>query len=310
MGWQLINSLVKSPDSESYSIGFLKGSDNESGLYCFKQSPYMNKPFISDSFWPRLTVNGSTGYSVSGKTYDNRIVYNSSNYAFIFKPRGNGGNWIQAYFLREPYYYTDIDGTTVRGDYFYEGSFPELNGDAETWNLQGNNEYSRDASISVELKQSMWVWNNNGDRNMNRSGFCGAYLNSEDQTWKFVGVPVFETQVNNNDDYFKNEKFTRSLEKDGGYWGHFTYIGDKGHTITYDTRNAVWCIGTVNSGKWSQSSQEPSTQSSVTFNGFEMDEGSGNPVADPKGDFVLTFSYRDMGDAKRVVNMGEVSLWR
>lgn len=305
MGWQQINAVLTSQFGNMNQIrneGYLVGTDNEQGYLCFKKSPFINKPFISQEYWPKLKVNGGSTYSVSGMLYDFWPVFGPYS-THIFRPTNNDGKWIQGSFLKEPYYYTDIDGT-VRGDSFYEGNLPDLDG-TETWTAAGAQTGS---PIEVKMTQTRWVWVSNGDRNQTESGFCGAYQNPEDQTWKFVGLPMFEATTNNNDDYYRNEKFTRSLEKEGGYWGHFTYIGDKGHIIRY-TRSK-WAIGIPNTGKWSEASQEPSTQNEVTFSGYEMDTGTGDRVADPRGDFTLTFKHREMGNEKRTVYMGEVSLWR
>lgn len=305
MGWQQINAVLTSQFGSTNQIrseGYLIGTDDEEGYLCFKKSPFINVPFISEEYWPRLEVNGSSTYSVSEMLYDFWPVFGTSIF-HIFRPTNNNGKWIRGSFLKEPYYYTDIDDT-VKGDSFYEGYLPDLDG-TETWTPAGAQTGS---SIEVKMTQTRWVWVSNGDRNQSDSGFCGAYQNPEDHTWKFVGLPVFEATTNNNDDYFKNEKFTRSLEKEGGRWGHFTYIGDKGHTIQYS--QGKWVIGTLNSGKWSEASQEPSTQNEVTFSGYEMDTGTGDRVTDPRGDFTLTFKHREMGNEKRTVYMGEVSLWR
>ena len=308
MGWQLINAVVTADfgSNSTRTEGYLVGTDDEQGYLCFKKSPFINKPFISQKYWPTLVVDGSTSYNVQGKLYDWRPVFEYSSTTNIFRPTNNDGKWVQGSFLKEPYYYTDID-ETVKGDSFYEGNLPDLDG-TETWTHAGNNVYSPAATIEVKMTQTRWIWVSNGDRNQSKSGFCGAYQNPEDQTWKFVGLPVFEATTNNNTDYYRNEKFTRSLEKEGGYWGHFTYIGDKGHIIRYT--QSKWAIGTPNTGKWSEASQEPSTQNEVSFSGYEMDSGTGDRVADPRGDFTLTFKHREMGTEKKTVYMGEVSLWR
>ena len=313
MSWQLINSVLRYTNSQGLSFGYLKGGDNERSYYCFRQSPWISNskgPFISRTWLPKLVDGDGTNYNLSGITYCGDYVFQSYNAYIFYSP--SQLNYVKMSELREPYYYTDIDETTKVGDKFFTGSFPSQIGETVTWTQSGavNTENESNATLDITLTQDVWYWNNNGDRSKNLSGFCGVYLNPDDQTLKFVGIPTFTAEVNNNDDYFRNETFTRSLEKQGGSWGHFTYIGDKGHTIAYDTRNALWCIGTVNSGKWSQSSQEPSAQSPVTFTGYEMDTGTGQPVADPKGDFILNFAHREMGDTKQTVNMGEVSLWR
>lgn len=322
MGWQLINSQIRIPagidvgnDHPESDICecFMVGTGNESGYYCFRRSPYVDpdvgvrnqRPFISQQYWPNLHI-GNTILRQWGGSYNNAQVYggDSSNWVFLSKTENS---WIRFGQLREPYYYTDIDDT-VQGDQFYKGNMPELNSDTpEQWEIQGSYyQWQAGDTISVELKQDIWVWQNNGNRNLRNSGLCGKYYNEQKDTWKMVGVPVFGTYTEASGAYVRREKFRRGAKDTHD---HYVYEGDKGHTIHY--KNSQWIMGTVGSGKWSEGN-EPSLHSgtNVTFTGYEMDEGTGQIVPDPKGDFTILFEYCEMGDDKGLVNMGEVSLWR
>ena len=324
MGWQKINSMIKAyADDVGYYYddceGYLVGTNNESGYYCFKKGPWSNnKPFISDTFYPHLVINRGSEQNLylQDYTFNNSRVFKSVN-NYIFHSNAES-KWIYPVGtsnyggvgpgLREPYYYTDIDDT-LQGDFFYEGVFPEtLNGEGVTWTLDGaipeNTSYPSEATVS--LKQDIWIWKNNGDRNASRSGFCGKYQNEVDGTWKMVGVPVFGTNTEAAGAYVFRETFTRGSKDTHN---HYLYEGDKGHLIHY--KSGQWIMGTVGSGKWSEG-DEPSLHSGdeVNFKGYEIDEGTGEQVPDPKGDFKITFQHCEMGNQKGQVLMGEVSIWR
>lgn len=314
MGWQLINSMVKKDtgiDTDTrYSFGYLIGDGRESGYYCFTKSPFVNTPFISDTYLPKIKLNGSP-ISIYGLSYNDENTWGSENGGqWIFKPKTQGGKWISFGNLREPYYYTDIDDETVVGDTFYKGDLPQLNGEAEEWEIQGGYWPSQAGRVNrVELIQNLWTWHDNGDLGSSASGFCGKYYNEEDGTYKTVGIPTYATQSSNTSCYFNGEHFTRSFEKNSGS-NHFDYIGDNGHTISYDRGNMVWTIGTKGRGKWSETGDAPSIHSPCVFKGYEIDQGTGEEVPDSKGDFTLSWQHMSLGNEKRQVYMGEVSLWR
>lgn len=317
MGWKLINCYIRNPEQtiegndDGTSQGYLVGTGNEDGYYCFKATPFINEyngPVISDTYCPQLIFSDGGGVGEPTLVYLNHYAWNSSSlntsvhYSNYFRDyvRMQGGG------LREPYFYTDIDLSTVVGDKGYYGTMPALNDSPSTWEHFGADADQEAATISVSLQQNIWKWNNNGDRNRNMSGFCGRYYNEQDGSWKFVGVPTFKTDTGSNlSAYFRNEKFTRG-EKNGR---HFVYEGDLGHTIAYS--NSKWVVGTIGSGQWSESSSEPSMSGGQTsFTGYKIDPDSGDQVADSNGDFNLTFTYFDLGSQTHLVPMGEISLWR
>lgn len=324
MGWQKINSMIKAyADDVGYyqdCEGYLKGTGNEEGYYCFKQGPWSDrKPFISNTFYPHLVIDYGTKQTlfIRDYTFNNHWVFNNTN-NYVFWSNGEN-KWIYPFGtsvgpgLREPYYYTDIDDT-LQGDFFYEGNFPStLNADEPSvWTLSGaipeRTSYPSEAEVTLE--QNIWIWQDNGNLNANRSGFCGKYKNEKDGSWKMVGVPVFGTKISLAGAYVNQEKFTRQPKDTHG---HYVYEGDKGHTIHYNRRasGGQWIMGTVGSGKWSEGN-EPSLHSGdeVEFKGYEMDEGTGEQVPDLKGDFKIIFEHCEMGSEKGHVLMGEVSLWR
>lgn len=315
MGWQLINSVLRKgfgdhPESD-YSFGYMIGDGNEDGYYCFSESPYVYQPFISDTFLPKFEVDGST-YSTYPLSYNDDTVWGgTSSNQWIFKPKTQNGYWVMFNHLREPYYYTDIDETTVVGDQFYKGSLPALNGNGEQWEIAGAFSSSEAGSTKlVKLTQDIWLWHDNGDRRQSQSGMCGRYFNELDGTWKSVGIPTYEAKNDqDNNCYYQNEKFSRSFEKNT-QTRQFDYIGDRGHTISYSRGMQIWHIGTIGQGKWSECSTDPNVHSAVTFRGYQIDQGTGNHVEDPLGNFTLTWKHMSPGDEKREVLMGEVSLWR
>ena len=306
MGWQLVNCLLRPPAGASgESEGFLVGTGNEDGYYCFTQSPYINTPFISAEFLPRLTVGGSS-YSQLGLTYNDEPVYGDATTYRFFKSKTHG--WIRANFLREPYYYTDIDETTVVGDKFYQGNLPDFNGTAQTWEIAGAFSSAEVGStIEVKLEQDYWAWEDNHGASSWTSGsqYCGRYRNAKDGTWKSVGVPMYAADAPGSDCYYKYERFTRSYSRTSG---KFVYTGDQGHSIQY--KNGLWVIGVPDQDKWSESINEPNMKAAVTFNGYEIDEVTGDKVSDSKGTFTLAWNYNVLGDHKEQVLMGEVSIWR
>lgn len=319
MGWQLVNSQIRipagiginndTPETESYICKcFLKGDGNESTYFCFLNSPYISTPFISQTYWPKIYVDGaSTGIPQWDASYNNAQVYGSDSgnkWVFISK---SSNAWIYFDKLREPYYYTDIDEETKVGDKFYTGNMPTLNEGQAQWQIDGAYSQQEEGdTISVELKQDVWVWQENGDRRQRASGFCGKYKNEKDGSWKMVGIPVFGTYTEASGAYVKGEKFKRG-SKDSN--GHFVYEGTKGHTIHFE--KGTWIMGTADSGKWS-AGNEPSLHSgsSVDFKGYEIDEGTKQQVPDPKGDFSIKFEHCEMGNQVGTVLMAEVSLWR
>ena len=317
MGWQYVNSLVKKgygdhPETQ-YSQGYLIGTDDEAGLYCFSKSPYFNKPFISDTFLPKITVDSPSydnAWRIQPFTYNDEKVWanTSSSGPWIFKAKTQGGDWVHFTQRREPYYYTDIDETTVLGDQFYKGPLPDLNGDPEEWPIQGRySSWEAGSSIQVRLMQNVWVWQYNGEISLDNSKLCGMYLNSVNQTWKYVGVPQWKAvnTTSQQQGYYTNEVFARSWEKDGD--DRNVYVSEQGHTIKYD--GTQWILGTENSGKWSIGDSEPSMQNAVHFTGWIWDEGFGART-DPRGDFDLNLAGLVPGDKKNIIYMGEASLWR
>lgn len=319
MGWQLINSVVKAITGENeivQSVGYMYGTDNEDGCFCFHRGPYhAEKPFIAEEFCPHIDFGGYT-YRQIGFLFNNRPVFKNDNAGYIFYSAKEGA-WIGGLQdstlsmnnIREPYYYTDLDGETVKGDVFYKGNFPELNESPINWTKSGSTEFPNlPETKQAEMKQNFWEWNTNGSIPMNQSGLCGKYKNAEDDSWKFVGIPKFQVIVERGQScYYTNEKFTRSWEKETSS-RKYVYEGDKGHTIKYES--GVWVLGTQGQGKWSQGDDEPSLTDPVSFQGYQIDEGSGEPTTDPEGNFVLSWYGMVLGDKKNNVLMGEVSLWR
>lgn len=325
MGWQLINTVIKgyADDIGHYYIdcdGYLKGIGNEEGYYCFKEGPwsgYEKKPFISDTFYPHLVLDKGSRDELylQDFTFNNHRVFKSGSIYIFYSEEekayiniaGTTYGGFSGPGLREPYYFTDIDDT-IQGDYFYRGTqnLPDLNGEAQTWTLEGAvDENNSSSTAEVTLEQDIWWWHDNGNQSQNDSGFCGKYYNEQDGSWKMVGVPMFGTNTQTAGAYVFREKFTRGQKIDH----HFIYEGDKGHTIHYN--RGKWVIGTEGTGKWSEG-DEPSLHSGdeVNFKGYEIDEGTGEQVPDPKGDFKITFEHCVMGNQKGHVLMGEVSLWR
>ena len=313
MGWQRINSLVRRPAGGSqdygYSEGFLVGTGHEEGFYCFRESPYVSVPFISDAFMPHLEFDGGTVYGQLGLAYNDDEVYGDGTTVWIFKPRSQSGSWVRAQALREPYYYTDIDETTVVGDKFYKGDFPDLNGGAETWTIAGAyTQGEAGSTVSVKLVQDIWEWQDNYGAGTWTSGsrFCGRYYNAKDGTWKFVGIPTYRPTQMSAGGYFNGELFTRG-GKDSR--GSFTYVGTRGHTITHSATTGKWRVES-SEGHWSEATDEPSMSQGVAFQGMMWDPDQGVEAADPNGNFMLQFAYFAMGQEKRDVLMGEVSIWR
>ena len=317
MGWQVINSKLSRFDNnaENDSYGYLVGDGNEAGYFCFQSSRYISKPFISDSVLPTLTFSdGATEYMVAGISYDNREVYCPSpstdgSGPFVFYSPSQRG-WIRFEELCEPVYYTDIDKITKLGDVFYQGGFPELNGPAQTWELKGavNEDDWRPSAVSATFIQNVWEWHDNGSTSESRSGLCGRYYNEQDGTWKFVGIPSYTVTNGGYGCYFTNEVFTRSATRDR--YRNLVYVGDRGHTINFDRSARKWVIGTRNRGTWSESDSAPSMNGNVAFTGFRWNADEQTAEPDEAGDFELQWDTNRMGDEKREVLFGEVSLWR
>ena len=320
MGWQLINSVVKAITGENeivQSVGYMYGTDNEDGYFCFQRGPYhAEKPFIAQEFCPHIEFDGMP-YFQTGFLFNNRPVFRNESRGYVFYSlsqnawigglQDSGGNLTN---IREPYYYTDLDGETVKGDVFYKGEFPELNAGAVEWSKTGSTEFpSWPGTKEAEVKQEFWEWYNNGAINQERSGLCGKYKNAEDESWKYVGIPTFiaYTRASGGQSYYTGEIFTRSFEKDQS--GHYTYVGDKGHII-HLTGYGMWLIGQAGHGKWSECYQQPSLTEEIQFTGYQIDEGTGHQVRDGRGDFILKWNGMTLGNRKTPVLMGEVSLWR
>lgn len=313
MAWQKINSVLRYGTTDSACEGFWKGSGHEDGFYCFQKSPWVpsyDGPFISDSFEPTLTIDG-TDYTLQNNTYAGEYVWGGGGY-FVFYSTTQRA-WIRMNNLREPYYYTDIDETTKVGDKFFEGGLPSLNGQSETWKIDGAYTNSEAGStVQVTLHQDLWLWNTNGDWRKSKSYFAGKYYNEKDSTWKFLGVPNYKASVSNRNGYMYGETFTRSMEKVGkSIWSkHWTYQGSLGHSINYGSKK--WVVGTEGSGAWSESEQEPSLHSDVIFRGYKMVEQEGELVKeeDPLGDFTISFAHLESGTLTKNILMGEFSIWR
>lgn len=327
MGWQHVNSKLLQDATEN--LGFLVGTGNEKGYYCFYYSPYVDSytgPFISDAFLPHLEIDDSN-YTLRGVTYgpvtgsnsEGRVWSNGNPHSgaqYVFKSRGNG--WIKFGYLREPQYYLDLDGETMVGDRFYGGSFPQLNAEEPTeWTLQGavnddpdnpGQDTSGDpTTISVSLKQNLWIWDSNGDWTKTKSGLCGKYYNEEDGTWKLVGMPAYAAESTSETSPFKNEMFLRSDKRDSN--GKLTYEGNKGHLVRYDRTKDKWVVGTIGQGHWAEASTPPSIGSSANFIGKKLNDQD-EEVADSDWNFTLTWKHMEPGNSKGTVYMGEVSLWR
>lgn len=319
MGWQLINSVVKAITGENeivQSVGYMYGTDNEDGYFCFQRGPYhAEKPFIAEEFCPHIEFGGYN-YFQTGFLFNNRPVFNNPNNGYIFYSKKENA-WIGGLQdstmsmnnIREPYYYTDLDGETVKGDVFYKGTFPELNAGAVEWTKSGSSEFpSWPNTKEAEIKQEFWEWYNNGAINQENSGLCGKYKNAEDDSWKYVGIPTFLAYTRQGgQSYYTGEIFTRSFEKDSRQ--KFTYAGDKGHTIAMGN-GGMWSIGRAGHGKWSECYQEPSLTEELQFTGYQIDESTQQQVRDAKGDFILKWNGMVLGNRKTPVLMGEVSLWR
>ena len=332
MGWQYINSKLVQDAFDSQ--GFLVGTGNEKGYYCFYYSPYVDQsigPFISDSYLPHLEIDG-VFYTLRGVTYgpvtgsgsEGRVWSSDDPRAgalYVFNSRGNG--WIKFDYLKEPQYSLDIDEETMVGDRFYGGSFPQLNASAPTeWKLQGavnddpNNpgqDTSGDpASVSVSFKQNLWTWNSNGDWNKTKSDLCGKYYNEKDGTWKLVGMPAYAATDTSQTSPFNGEMFLRSEERD--YDGKLMYEGNKGHLIRYNKTKKMWVVGTIGQGHWAESVDAPSINSPATFTGKQIvvleGEENGHEEEDLDWSFTLTWKHMEPGNSKGTVYMGEVSLWR
>jgi hypothetical protein len=319
MGWQLINTVVKAITGENeivQSVGYMFGDDNEDGYYCFHRGPYhAEKPFIAEEFCPHIDFDGYS-YFQTGFLFNDRPVFKNTNSGYIFYSKKEnawiGGLQDSAFSMmniREPYYYTDLDEVTVKGDVFYKGNFPELNGGQVLWTKSGSSEYpSMPATKAAEIKQDFWEWYNNGSINQERSGLCGKYQNANDGSWKYVGIPTYLAYTQQgSQSYYTGEIFTRSFEKDARQ--KFTYEGDKGHTIAMGN-GGVWLIGQAGHGKWSECNDEPSLVDEIQFTGYQIEEGTGNIVRDANGDFILEWNGMVLGNKKKPVLMGEVSLWR
>lgn len=324
MGWQLINTNIRTsfPNNDDGSLGYLIGSGNEEGFYCFRKNTYHARPFISKTFMPYIEIQefNNKKFVIQDYSFNNSPVYQASSdsnanlffsagqNSYVYPVGVNGGG--EGVGLREPYYYTDIDETTLQGDYFYKGAIPnDLNGEPTTWSIEGAvpNNYSGPSTIHVLLKQEYWEWKNNGVEGLSDDPFCGKYKNDEKDTWKMVGIPTFSTFVQISSAYVAGERFKRG-EKDGNH--NFIYYGDKGHTI--HCNGGEWMMGTQTvGGHWSignEPSMHPGTE--ISFRGYEVDSGTNEIIPDPKGDFKVIFSHCAMGDQKGNVYMGEVSLWR
>ena len=318
MGWQVINAKISQFDgsNETDCWGYLIGDGAEDGYYCFRRTPFFENPVISDRFAPVLKFsNGGAEYTICGVSYGGNAVYGTApeidGYGnYVFRARSAHGYWILFEQLREPYYYTDIDEETKVGDLFYQGSFPELNGPAETWELTGavNGTEWQPSAVSATFTQNVWEWHDNGSTSQYRSGLCGRYYNRQDGSWKFVGVPSYTVTNGGDGCYFEDEVFTRSATRDANR--NLVYVGDRGHTIHYDRSAQKWVIGTRNRGTWSESDSAPSMNGNVAFTGFEWDAENQTAVPDEAGNFELKWDTNRMGDEQREVLLGEVSLWR
>lgn len=327
MGWQHVNSKLVQDDIDN--LGYLVGTGNEDGYYCFYHSPYVyysDGPFISDSFLPHLEVADSpytivgvtygpvTGSNVNGRVWANGGPHSGAQY--VFNSRGNG--WIRFDYLREPQYYLDIDGETMVGDLFYGGNFPQLNDATPTeWTLQGavnddpdnpgHDTSGYDSSISVYLKQNLWLWQTNGDWNKTKSGLCGKYYNQVDGSYKSVGMPAYQATDTSETSPFKDEIFLRAENRDSN--NKLIYEGNNGHTIHYDKTSQKWIVGTIGQNHWSEGPKPPSIKSPVSFTGKKMNE-HGTEETDQDWDFTLEWKHFEPGNSKKQIYMGEVSLWR
>lgn len=307
MGWQTINTVLNPSGTQDFdhkSLGFLQGTGNEDGYYCFTSGPHHPHPYIAKEWAPHLKFDGQE-YSLTDYLFNGQSVYASSAYGYVFYSSWEN-SWVWMQYLREPYYYTDIDGKTIKGDVFYKGNFPNLNNGYIQWSIAGNTSDNPNLprTKDVSLEQDYWEWYSNGAKSQSLSGFCGKYHNLENDSWKFVGIPTFLAYTQQG--YYTGEIFSRSFEKDQNK--HYTYGGDKGHSITRSM--GIWVLGQVGHGKWSECDQEPSLTEEIQFTGYQLDEGTGSRVRDPKGDFILKWNGMEMGDKKNAILMGEVSLWR
>lgn len=315
MGWQVINSKLSPFNSDGYaSFGYLVGDGNESGFFCFRQTPFFSRPIISDSYLPHFEFS-HTGeqHELCGVTYNGSPVYGSSptndGYgSYVFCPHSEYGSWILFGQLAEPYYYTDIDETTKVGDVYYCGGFPEVNGSPVEWEKKGAVNSGDEGTVSASFVQRVWEWLDNGSTSLSRSGLCGRYYNEADGSWKFVGIPSYTVTNGGDGCYFTNEVFTRSATRDRNR--NLVYVGDRGHTITKDRSSGKWVIGTRNRGNWSESDSAPSMNGNAVFKGYEWDADEQTAVPDQAGDFELKWDTNRMGDEQREVLMGECSLWR
>lgn len=313
MGWQTINTVLNPSGTQDFdhkSLGFLQGTGNEDDYYCFTSGPHHPRiPYIAKEWAPHLKFDGNQ-FSVADYLFNGQSVYTSSAYGYVFYSTWEN-SWVWMQYLREPYYYTDIDGETIKGDVFYKGNFPDLNDGYVQWSIAGNtsdNSYLPQTK-DVSLEQDYWEWYSNGAKSQSLSGFCGKYHNSEDDSWKFVGIPTFLAYTQQGHQcYYTGEIFSRSFEKDP--YRHYTYDGDKGHSITRSRTMGIWVLGQVGHGKWSECSMDPSLTEEIQFTGYQLDEGTHVQVRDPKGDFILKWNCMEMGDKKNAILMGEVSLWR
>ena len=319
MGWQQINARVMRTaqdggDGSVASEGYLKGTGHEDGFYCFKKGPWhLSTPYISQEYSPHLEVGG-TNFYIQDFTFNEKKVFSDANLyspSYVFWSNlADAWVYLIGGGIREPYYWTDIDETTVLGDAFYMGgqTLPSLNSSQgpEQWELMGNNTTGDQATINVELKHEYWEWVSNLSQ-YNNDNLCGKYQNPQDGSWKSVGTPTFKaTNSSNRKAYYRNVYFYRSASKDTNR--NWTYESDKGQ-IRFIPAMSSWVIGNTDS-KWSEGDEPAIGGTTVEFTGYEIDEGTGEKVPDPNGNFAIVLDHFDLGDDKGLVLMGEVSLWR
>ena len=308
MGWQLINSKIGDD-----CFGYLIGDGTEDGFYCFEATPYFShydRPVISDSYFPRLEVSAGgsrdtferSGIDYNGNPVWGSVFYSVSERAWVY---GLTSRYDSNTKLREPVYYTDLDGETVIGDSFFEGNYPGI-GYTVTWTSAGAPGNLRE--VSASLVQDVWAWHDNGGISKSKSGFAGRYYNQADGTWKFVGIPSFEVRNGGEGCRFDGETFVRSSTRDARR--NLVYVGDRGDQITKHRASGKWIIGTSGNGAWSVSDAPPGLNADAHFDGFSAVSAGATPEADESGTFDLQWIGNAMGDEKREVLMGEVSLWR
>lgn len=314
MGWQWVNVKIDKATGDrataSPVMGYFVGTGHEQGYYCFPNTPYFDSPIISDSLCPRLEFSDGVVLRPSPVSYEGETVWAYTGGPFAFRSRERGAaKRIRMEELREPYWYTDLDGETLVGDTFFEGAMPQLNAAAPTtWTLEGAVNEGEEDSVDVELKQDVWEWHDNGDvTDPGEIDMAGRYYNEEDGSWKSVGVPEFKASAAQTSP-FHDESFSREAEKDEN--DRLVYRGGNGHVIRHDADAGKWVVGTVGSGTWAESSTAPSVGGTARFAGKRWNEDTEQAEDDHDWDFSLEWKHNVLGDMKRELLVGEVSLWR